>query len=152
MPVKTLSKSFAATLTRSGNALHWVVIAIPFDVTRVWGVRGQLRVKGEINGFAFRTSLFPSGDGRHFMIVNKQMQKGGKVQAGMSAHFKMDPDLEKRAVPLAPEFDRALGQSRLLRSFTNRSRLLRRTILRDSYPAPSRRQPASGERTSSPSG
>jgi uncharacterized protein YdeI (YjbR/CyaY-like superfamily) len=110
-------KTFSATLRRSGNTLNWVVIQIPFDVPRTWGVRGQLRVRGDINGFAFRTSLFPSGTGLHFMIVNKQMQKGGKVQPGMEARFTMQPDTEERPVPVVPELDRVLRQSKQLRKF-----------------------------------
>lgn len=110
-------RTFLATLRRSGNTLNWIVIQIPFDVDRTWGVRGQLRVKGDINGFAFRTSLFPSGTGLHFMIVNKQMQKGGNVLPGQEARFKLQPDTEKRVVPVVPELDRVLRQSKPLRTF-----------------------------------
>jgi uncharacterized protein YdeI (YjbR/CyaY-like superfamily) len=110
-------KTFDAILTRSGNMLHWVIIKIPFRVASVWGVRGQLRVKGDINGFAFRTSLLPTGDGHHFMIVNKQMQKGGRTSPGMEARFRMEPDTEKRAVPAAPEIDRVLRQSKPVQKF-----------------------------------
>jgi len=117
MPRKGAAKSFSAVLIRARNTLHWVVIEIPFDVARIWGVRGQLRVKGDINGFAFRTALLPSGGGRHFMIVNKKMQKGASAHAGMEAHFRMEPDTEKRAVPVAPEIDRVLRQSKRLQKF-----------------------------------
>lgn len=117
MPAGAARKTFSAVLTRSGNALNWIVIHIPFDAAKVWGVRGQLRVQGAINDFAFRSTLFPAGDGRHFMIVNKQMQKGGHVGPGMEARFRMEPDLEKRVVPVAPELERALKQSRRLQSF-----------------------------------
>jgi uncharacterized protein YdeI (YjbR/CyaY-like superfamily) len=117
MPPKIVSKSFSARLRRSGNSLNWVIIEIPFDAARIWGVRGQLRVKGDINGFAFRSSLFPSGDGRHYMIVNKQMHQGGKVSAGMEARFRMEPDTEKRIVPVVPEIDRVLRQSKRLQKF-----------------------------------
>ena len=66
---KSISKTFQATLERTGDRLHWVIICVPLDVHKVWGVRGQLRVKGEIRpvglprraGFPFRTSLFPPG-------------------------------------------------------------------------------------------
>jgi uncharacterized protein YdeI (YjbR/CyaY-like superfamily) len=97
--------------------LHWVVVRIPFDVGKVWGVRGHLRVKGDINGFAFRTALLPSRGGYHFMIVNKQMQKGARVSPGMEARFRMEPDTEKREVPPSPELDRVLKQSRRLQKF-----------------------------------
>ena len=111
------AKSFSATLTPSGNSLHWVVIEIPFDSVRVWGVRGQVRVKGTINDYPFQTSLFPTGDGRHFMIVNKRMQKGGDVRAGMTARFRMEPDTEKPADKTAPELERSLHQSRRLEKY-----------------------------------
>jgi hypothetical protein len=56
---RSMSETFTAVLERSGDRLNWTVIRVPMDVAKIWGVRGQLRVKGEINGFAFRTSLFP---------------------------------------------------------------------------------------------
>src|SRR5688572_30023572 len=117
MAAKTGARSFSTVLTRSGNSLNWVIIQIPFDAVQAWGIRGQLRVKGEINGWAFRSSLFPTGDGRHFMIVNKQMQRNGKVNAGMEARFKMEPDTTPRPTPVAPELDRVLRQSKPLRRF-----------------------------------
>jgi uncharacterized protein YdeI (YjbR/CyaY-like superfamily) len=117
MPAKPISRTFRAVLTRTGNALNWVVVRLPFDAQKVWGTRGQIRVKGEINQFAFRTTLFPTGDGHHYMIVNKQMQKGGSVQPGMEAHFRMEPDLEERTVPASPELESVLKQSRRLQKF-----------------------------------
>jgi uncharacterized protein YdeI (YjbR/CyaY-like superfamily) len=112
-----ISRTFPAVLTRSGNSLNWVVIRLPFDAQKVWGTRGQIRVKGEINKFAFRTTLFPTGDGHHYMIVNKQMQKGGCVRPGMEAHFRMEPDLAERTVAVSPELDQALKESRRLQKF-----------------------------------
>jgi uncharacterized protein YdeI (YjbR/CyaY-like superfamily) len=117
MPPKPNSRSFPAVLTRTGNTLNWVVIRLPFDAQKVWGSRGQIRVKGEINKFAFRTTLFPTGDGHHYMIVNKQMQKGGSVRPGMEAHFRMEPDLDERTVPASPELENALKESRRLQKF-----------------------------------
>jgi uncharacterized protein YdeI (YjbR/CyaY-like superfamily) len=117
MPAKPNSRSFPAVLTRTGNTLNWVVIRLPFDAQKVWGTRGQIRVKGEINEFAFRTTLFPTGDGHHYMIVNKQMQKGGSVRPGMEAHFRMEPDLDERTVPASPELENALKESRRLQKF-----------------------------------
>ena len=63
MPPKPISRTFPAVLTRTGNSLNWVVIHLPFDAQKIWGTRGQIRVKGEINKFAFRTTLFPTGTG-----------------------------------------------------------------------------------------
>ena len=97
--------------------MNWVVIHIPFDAKKAWGARGQIRMKGTINGFAFRTTLFPTGDGGHYMIVNKQMQTKGKVRPGDAATFRLEQDTELRTVPVSPELEKALKESRRLQKF-----------------------------------
>ena len=111
------SKSFTAVLERSGDRLNWTIIRVPLDVAKIWGKRGQLRVKGEINGFAFRTSLFPDGKGGHLMIVNKKMQAGGNVGLGERAKVVMEPDPTEPSVTLPAELLRVLGESKRLRKF-----------------------------------
>jgi uncharacterized protein YdeI (YjbR/CyaY-like superfamily) len=111
---KTAAKSFTGTLERMASRLNWVFARIPFDVAKVWGTRGQLKVKGEINGFAFRTSLFAKGDGTHYLLVNNRMQAGGKVHAGEEARFRLEPDTEKRTPAVPPELLRILSEERAL--------------------------------------
>jgi len=126
---KSVAKSFKATLERMQSNLGWVIIRIPFDVSKVWGVRRQLRVKGEINGFGFRTSLFPTGKGYHYLVVNKRMQAGAKTGPGMAALFRLEPDTEERKAILPAELKRALSQDRSLRRwFDNLSYSIRRWI------------------------
>jgi uncharacterized protein YdeI (YjbR/CyaY-like superfamily) len=126
---KVVEKSFKATLERMQSNLGWVIIRIPFDVSKVWGVRGRLRVKGEINGFPFRTALFPTGRGYHFLLVNKRMQAGADARAGNTAHFRLEPDLEVRKAILPAELKRALSQDRSLqRWFDNLSYSIRKWI------------------------
>jgi uncharacterized protein YdeI (YjbR/CyaY-like superfamily) len=114
---KLVTRKFEAVLERTGDRLNWTIIRVPLDVFKVWGVRGQLRVRGEINGFAFRTSLFPTGKGTHIMIVNKPMQKGGGAALGRKASFRMEPDVEKREVPPSPDLERILKQSKALKRY-----------------------------------
>lgn len=112
---KAVAKSFKATLERMQSSnLGWVVIRIPFDVFKVWGVRGRLRVKGEINGFAFRTALFPTGKGYHFLLVNKRMQAGANATAGNVAQFRLETDTQVRKAVLPAELKRFFDEDRLL--------------------------------------
>jgi uncharacterized protein YdeI (YjbR/CyaY-like superfamily) len=111
------ARQFRATLERLDNGLGWVVIRIPFDAARLWGLRGQVRVKGTINGFDFRTTLFPTGDGGHMLLVNKKLQKGGRAGIGATAAFSLEPDHEERVVETPPELLNALGQDRQLRKY-----------------------------------
>lgn len=109
------AKRFEAKLERMRSRLNWVVIHLPFDAAKCWGLRGQIKVKGEINGFAFRTSLFPTREGRHILLVNKRMQKGARAVEGSIARFQMELDREERTVIIPAELLRILGEDRSLR-------------------------------------
>jgi uncharacterized protein YdeI (YjbR/CyaY-like superfamily) len=123
------AKSFRAALERSGSSLNWVIVRVPFDVAKTWGPRGQLKVKGEINGFAFRTSLFPTGKGDHIMIVNKGMQRGARAYLGMIAAFRLEPDTEERVITVPAELKRVLSEDcSLQRWFEQLSDSMRREI------------------------
>ena len=95
--------------------LGWVIVRIPLDVPKVWGTRGMLKVKGEINGFAFRTSLFPTGKGYHYLLVNKRMHAGAGARPGMVARFHLQPDTEKRVAIVPRELQRILNEERSFR-------------------------------------
>lgn len=110
-----VAKLFKAMLERPASRLNWVLIRVPFNVAKVWGTRGQQRVKGEINGFSFRTSLFPTRQGGHIMIVNKKMQAGGGAVPGAFAQFRLQPDNAERIVTVPAELQRILGEDAALR-------------------------------------
>src|SRR6476646_9538293 len=107
-----------------------MIAHLPIDAGKTWDKRGQLRIKGEINGFAFSSTLFPAGDGTHFLIVNKKLLAGGKTAAGLTAKFRLQPDNTPRpAPPPAKELLRELGQSkRLLKFYESLSPSRRREI------------------------
>jgi uncharacterized protein YdeI (YjbR/CyaY-like superfamily) len=109
------AERFEARLERLRSRLNWIIIHLPFDASQVWGLRGQIKVKGDINGFAFRTSLFPTREGRHFLLVNKQMQKGARAIEGSIARFQIALDREERTVTIPNELKRVLSEDRSLR-------------------------------------
>lgn len=108
-------KRFEAKLERMRSRLNWVIVHLPFDAAGVWGLRGQIKVKGEINGFAFRTSLFPTREGRHILLVNKRMQRGARAFEGNVARFQLELDREERTVTIPEELGRLLNEDRSLR-------------------------------------
>jgi uncharacterized protein YdeI (YjbR/CyaY-like superfamily) len=115
---KPIVKTYSASLERLQSGLGWIIAYLPFNAASVWGSGGRPKVKGEINGFAFRTSLFPTRDGRHFLLINKRMQRGGHAFEGTVARFRLEPDTEERTVTIPTELKRVLSQERsLLRWF-----------------------------------
>jgi uncharacterized protein YdeI (YjbR/CyaY-like superfamily) len=110
---------FRSLLKPDGTNLKWVIAHVPFSPTQVWKKRNRMRVKGTINGFAFRTSLFGSEEKGYVVLVNKQMQKGAQVYAGEMAEFTLEPDLEERAASVPPELAKMLKQDRALERWFN---------------------------------
>ena len=90
---------------------------VPFDPTTVWPQRKRLRVRGTINGFAFRTSLFKARDGSYILLVNKKMLKEGRVRQGGVAEVLLEQDLEEREVGTPPELEKLLREDRGLRKW-----------------------------------
>jgi uncharacterized protein YdeI (YjbR/CyaY-like superfamily) len=127
---KSAAKSFTARLEPDGTALKWVIARVPFDIDKAWPERKRLRVRGEINGFAFRTSLFPvPGQKAHRVLVNKKMQKGAGARPGDSVRITLEPDFEERKAVMPKELEAALKADRQLRKwFDGLSEYLRRTF------------------------
>ena len=123
-------KTFTAVLEPLRNGLGWVIARIPFDVKKAWPARNRLRVRGEIEGFAFRTSLFAeSRGGGHFLLVNKKMQAGARVRVGEKVRIKLEPDLEERPAVIPAELEKELKGDRKLRKwFDAMSPSMRREI------------------------
>ncbi|MFZ0663442.1 MAG: YdeI/OmpD-associated family protein [Acidobacteriaceae bacterium] len=110
-------KKFRGVLGPDGTALKWVIARVPFDPTTAWPERNRLKVRGTINGFPFRTSLFGSAKDGHVLLVNKEMQKGAKVAVGGMAEIVLEPDLEERVAAVPVELAKVLKQDRALKQW-----------------------------------
>jgi hypothetical protein len=115
---KPAARTFTALLEPDGTQLRWVIARIPFDIAKVWPERRGRRVRGDIEGFPFRTSLFPDPRGKgQILLVNKQMQAGAKARVGSKVHIRMEPDLEERPTLMPPELAAILKGDRMLRKW-----------------------------------
>jgi hypothetical protein len=112
------AKTFRAELEKGDRALGWTIARVPFEPGKVWKGMVRHRVRGTVNGFAFRTSLFPFAEGSGFyLLVNKAMQSGGRVVLGEEAEFVLEPDLEERPAELPDELAVLLDEEEGLREF-----------------------------------
>jgi len=97
------ARTFRAPLEQGSLALGWIIARVPFEPTEVWPKMIRQRVRGEINGFGFRTSLFPDPRGGFYLLVNRMMQKAAGAHLGDTADFRLEPDLDERAAELPDE-------------------------------------------------
>ncbi|MGH9854204.1 MAG: YdeI/OmpD-associated family protein, partial [Blastocatellia bacterium] len=91
---------------RDTQVLH---VYLPLDIVEAFGTRARLAVKGAINGFPFRSSIFPMGGGKFYMVVNREMREGAKVKAGDTIEFVLEKDDQPRAIATPPDLLKALN-------------------------------------------
>lgn len=91
-------------------------IKIPFDAQKAFGSRARVPVRGTVNGFPFRSSIFPMGDGHHYMVVNKATREGAGAKGGEIVSFVMERDDEPRTVEPPTDFTRALKANKEARA------------------------------------
>jgi uncharacterized protein YdeI (YjbR/CyaY-like superfamily) len=123
-------KTFRTVLEQVGVRPRWVIARIPIDLKKAWPEWRGRRVVGEINGFAFRTTLFPvRNENRFALIVNRQMRAGAKAEAGATVRIRLEPDLEEPVIEVPAELTSVLkGERRLRRWFEALSPSMRKGI------------------------
>lgn len=123
-------KRFRAMLEPLRSGLGWVVARVPFDVETAWKKMVRLRVKVEVGGEVFRTSLFADAvRGGHFVLVNKKMQMAAGVRVGGMIDLAVEPDLEEREAWVPAELEKLLKEEKALaRWYAKLSEAMRREI------------------------
>ncbi len=105
-------KRFKARLIPRGPGGAGTFLEIPFSVEEAFGSRARVAVSGTLNGFAFRNSLMPEGDGTHSMMVNKALQAGAKAAAGDLVEVTLDVDRSERVIDVPIELKQALAENK----------------------------------------
>ena len=107
----TMRREFSTKLAQQGPRGAWTILWIPFDVQEVFGRKARVPVKGTMNGFAFRSSLMPEGCGSHFMMVNKDLQKGARAAVGDLVRVVVELDESPRTVRVPTDLRKALSMA-----------------------------------------
>jgi hypothetical protein len=86
-------------------------VTLPFNVEKTFGSKARMTVKGTVNGAPYRGSAMPSGDGSHFLVVNKTLQKQAGAVPGDMLSITMEPDTGERTVELPEELQAVLKKN-----------------------------------------
>lgn len=82
---------FKAKLWAGMEGKNWTFVTMPKSASEKLPRRGRVPIEGTINGFAFKTSAFPDGEGSHQFMVNGTMRVGAKAAIGNIAAFSIQP-------------------------------------------------------------
>jgi len=100
--------SFETVLMRPEGVGTWTYLDIPQQVSATFGSKGQVRVKGTINGYPYRTTALPKGDGTHYLVVGKEIREQIQSAQGDTVRVTLKMDSEERKVDIPEELRQAL--------------------------------------------
>ena len=100
---------FEARLIRPEGVGTWTFLNLPKKVSRDLGAKGQIRVRGTINGHAFQSSARPHGDGSHYIVVNTSIREAIQVAPGDVVGVILQKDTAPRVVKVADDFRASPG-------------------------------------------
>jgi hypothetical protein len=109
------NKKFRSTLEKE-RGLGWTIARVPFDPGALWPKMIRLRVRGAVNGAAFRTSLFSDAQG-FYLLVNRETQRQAGITCGDAVEISLEPDLEPRPAELPDELAALLDDEPGLRAW-----------------------------------
>ena len=118
--------SFKAILETTDDGINTAYITIPFDVEKIYGIRGQVKVKATFDGHPYRGVLANMGTGHHIIGVRKDIRQAIGKKVGDSVKVTLEQDLEERVVQIPVDLESVLSKNPKAKSvydalsFTNR--------------------------------
>jgi len=110
MPSSSKKQIFTVRLIGRGPNGAWTHMDVPFSVEEAFGTKARVAVCGTVNGFPFRTSLMPRGQGVFYMAFTKAMQDATKSGVGDTVSVVMEQDTAPRTVTVPADLRKALAK------------------------------------------
>jgi len=108
---------FSAILEKPDDGMDTAFISIPFDVSEVFGTRGQVKVNAWFDGEPYRGILANMGTGCHVIIVRKDVRSAIGKKVGDRVQVEIEQDKTERTVEVPAAMNKALKKNASARKF-----------------------------------
>lgn len=95
--------------TKLSKVGEFTIVTLPKNESQKLPSRGIVMVKGAINNLPFQTVLEPDGQGSHWFIVDKDMQKRIKANTGDTVKLSIEPTKEWIEPKIPTDLEKALA-------------------------------------------
>ena len=126
MKAVKIKHAFEAFLENTSKGTDTAFIRIPFDVEKIYGTKGQVKVNATFDGHPYRGVMANMGMGCHLIGVGKDIRKAIGKSWGDTVKVTVEQDLEERVVDVPAELQSLFKKNQKaksifdLLSYTNR--------------------------------
>lgn len=104
-------QQFEAQLKKGINRQGWTYLEVPASVCCELNRKGKIKVCGNIDTAAFRSSFLPKGDGTYYLFVNRPLLKIINKTAGDYVTVTFAEDTAPRTVDVPEDIMRAFAEN-----------------------------------------
>ncbi len=116
MPQSQVIK-FKAILENPQPTMDAAFVSFPFDVQKLFGTRGIVKVKATFDGHPYRGILSNMGQSHHVILVRKDVREAIGKRVGETVEVTIQMDTEERIVEIPDDLEKLLARNKSARTF-----------------------------------